>query len=98
MKRVAVARQGADGEAGIRDHLPILARAALVGQQRVEVHVIAPGPAARANLDRLHLLQRLHFREHVLHGQLAEHRCEDAKFHLLTSNAKAVLRQARDER
>jgi len=98
MQRVAMARQRADREAGVCDHLPVLTRAALVGEQRVEVQVIAARPAAGAELDRLKLLQRSDVGEHLRQGQFAEHRSEDAKFHLLTSDATLVLRQAQDER
>ena len=71
MQRVVVARQRADREPGVREHLAVLERARLVVDQRVDVEMIVAGPAPGADFNRVHLLERSHFRDHVLDVQRA---------------------------
>ena len=87
MQRVAVARQRADGQARVLDHRPVVAGRAGVVEQRREVEVVVPRPAAGAELDRLHVAQGQTLRQHRPDIQAAEHRREHAQLHrvLLTS-------------
>src|SRR5262249_38402017 len=82
---VAVARQGADGQARILEALAKLVRACPVVEQRIDVQMIVPGPAAGSDLDRLDFAERLHFPEHLIERKAAEHRSEDAELHRETS-------------
>src|SRR5262249_47276249 len=53
----------------------------LVVEERVEVDVIAAGPAAGPDFDRLHLLERADLREHFLDAETAEDGRKDTEFH-----------------
>jgi hypothetical protein len=81
MQRVAMARQCADGEAGIGETLAVGLRVARACKQPVGVDVIATGPAAGADFDRRHVLERAYGLEHLGERQPAEHGSEDAEFH-----------------
>ena len=52
MQRVAVARQRADGQAGVGDHLRVCLRRVRIARQRIEVEMILPRPAAGPELER----------------------------------------------
>src|SRR5450432_1172124 len=85
MQRIVVARQGADRQAGVRDHLAVVAGFGSVVEQRIEVEMIAAGPAACAELDGLDFSERPHLREHLRHLQRTEHGSEHTKFHRAAS-------------
>src|SRR5438067_1572657 len=79
MKRVPVARQGTDRQAGVSDHLPVVGELCLIREECVEIKMPVARPSAGSNLERLHLSQRLHLRQHLLDVQAAEHRGEQTK-------------------
>src|SRR5262245_2959263 len=81
MERVAMTRKSADEEAGICDHLAVLAGTRGIGEC-LEIHVCVPRPAARAKLERLDVAQGFHLRDQIAHGEAPEHRCEQSNLHV----------------
>ncbi len=57
-----------------------IGRAAIVGEQPIDVEMIASRPATGAELDRLNP-ERPHLLEHLRLIQLAEHRREQSELH-----------------
>jgi hypothetical protein len=83
MERIAVARQRADRQAGVGDHLLVLASRRWIGQQQIELDVSVSGPATRSQLDRVDAPERAHLCEHVLDAQRRKDGCEESNFHTL---------------
>ena len=93
MQRIAVTRQGANREAGVGNHPPVVARLRRVVHQIIELEMIGPGPGARAKLDRLNFSERLHLREHLFSAELSKNRREDSKFHQLLTVGASIQRE-----
>src|SRR5262245_42692481 len=80
MQRVAVARQRADRQAGIRDHGAVVGRLAAILQEALEIEMPVARPAAGSDFKRLYLAERPYLREHLLDAQPAEYGREETKF------------------
>ena len=93
MEGVAVARQRADREPRIGDHLSVLTGARWISE-RAQVHMGVTGPTARAKLERLDVAEGLHLCDHVAYGERAEHSGEKPDLHP-RSLVVAVVRKRR---
>ena len=92
VQRIAVAREGADGQAGVGQQLPIGRGAAVTFDHLSEViEVRTPRPAAGPQFDRFHVPQRLHLRDHLGRREVSEYRCEYAQFHRTLPTSSAGL-------
>jgi hypothetical protein len=72
MQRIAVAREGTDGQSRILQHASIGRGGRSIIKERVRVEMIAPWPSAGSQFERLDLSKCADPREHVLRGQTAE--------------------------
>ena len=82
VQRVAVARQGADGQPGVGDPLPVGLGVARAGQQAVGVDVARPGQPPVPSSSARDVAQGAHGGEHLGKGQLPEHRSEHTQLHV----------------
>src|SRR5688572_16868540 len=91
MQRIAMARQRADREPGVADHLAEIGRAPFVLQIGIDIDVIAARPGAGTQLDRFHLVERSHLRQHVFYAELREHGSKQPKFHFFLAASRPMV-------
>src|SRR5581483_8991757 len=94
VERIAVARERADRQPRVLELVPERVRAAVALQQRVHVEMIAAGPSAGPELQRLNLPERSNLVDHLLLRERAEHGREQPQLHDAVTLSRTAVQTA----